>query len=71
MTKGGDFAGKNTVKHAVDAHMHLFIEDDKKSDFYGQRILHTTKNRFGSTGKQMILSMAGEGLFKMGEFSYN
>jgi DNA repair protein RadA/Sms len=71
VTKSGEFAGKNTVKHAVDAHMHLYIDDDKKSDFYGQRILGTSKNRFGSSGKQMILGMGGEGLFKMGEISYN
>lgn len=70
VTKSGEFAGKNTVKHAVDAHMHLYIDDDKKSEFYGQRILGTTKNRFGSSGKQMLLGMGGEGLFKVGEFSY-
>lgn len=70
VTKNGDFAGRNTIKHAVDTHLHLCIDDDKKSDTYGERILECQKNRFGFAGKKMILGMTSEGVYKKGEYLY-
>lgn len=50
VTKDGVFAGKQEVKHAIDCHLHLSIDTDKKSDTYKQRVAEMQKNRFGSTG---------------------
>lgn len=50
VTKSGEFAGKQGIKHWVDAHLHLDIDREKKSDFYQQRIAEMTKNRFGPAG---------------------
>jgi DNA repair protein RadA/Sms len=50
VTKDGTFAGKQEVKHAIDCHLHLSIDTDKKSETYRQRVAEMQKNRFGSTG---------------------
>ncbi|MCG3771453.1 MAG: DNA repair protein RadA [Nitrosomonadaceae bacterium] len=50
VTKDGTFAGKQEVKHAVDCHLHLAMDTDKKSETYRQRIAEMQKNRFGATG---------------------
>ena len=63
VTKGGNFAGSNTLKHMVDTMIHLSIER-KDEDFAGCRILETTKNRFGSSGHRAYLGMTQTG-FKM------
>lgn len=70
VTKGGNFAGKNGIKHAVDAHLHLYIEEDKKSELWGERIAEMQKNRFGCNDKKMVLGMESTGLYKKGEFSW-
>jgi DNA repair protein RadA/Sms len=71
VNKDGKFAGKNGIKHAVDAHMHLFIDEDKRSDTFGERIAEVQKNRFGCSGLKMILGMKREGLYKKGEYNYS
>lgn len=63
VTKGGNFAGSNLLKHMVDTMIHLSIER-KDEDFAGCRILETTKNRFGSSGSRAYLGMTQNG-FKM------
>jgi len=42
ITKGGDFAGPMSLKHDLDAHIHLKCNKDS-----GNRILELLKNRFG------------------------
>ncbi len=42
--------GKQEVKHAVDCHLHLAMDTDKKSDTYKQRVAEMQKNRFGTSG---------------------
>jgi len=69
VTKNGDFAGKNTIKHAVDVHGHLFFDDDKKSETYGERLYEVQKNRFGCNGKTYIIGIDKEGLHEKGHFS--
>lgn len=69
VTKGGDFAGKNGIKHAVDVHGHLFFDDDKKSETYGERLFEVQKNRFGCNGKTYIIGLDKEGLHEKGHFS--
>jgi DNA repair protein RadA/Sms len=69
VTKGGDFAGKNQIKHAIDVHGHLFFDDDKKSETYGERLYEITKNRFGCNGKTYVIGIDKDGLHEKGSFS--
>jgi len=66
VTKGGDFLGKNGILHAVDVRAHLFIDDKKKSESYGERIFEVTKNRFGTSGLTHVLGMRRTGLYEKG-----
>lgn len=50
VNKDGEFAGRQAIKHWVDAHLHLDINRDRYSGEYGQRIAEMTKNRFGIAG---------------------
>lgn len=65
VNKNGDFNGKNTIKHALDGHLHLYIDKGKKSDTYGERIFECQKNRYGSAGGQLVVGMGKhEGLYE-------
>jgi len=68
VTKSGDFAGKQTILHAVDVRGQLFIDEEKKSDTYGERIFEVTKNRFGCSGRSYILGINRSGLYEKGSF---
>lgn len=68
VTKGGDFAGKQTILHAIDVRGQLFIDDQKRSETYGERIFEITKNRFGCSGKAFIMDMRKNGLHERGSF---
>ena len=69
VTKGGDFAGKQTILHAVDVRGQLYIDEEKKSETYGERIFEITKNRFGCSGKSYILGLDKTGLYERGSFT--
>jgi DNA repair protein RadA/Sms len=69
VTKSGEFAGKQTILHAVDLRGQLYIDEEKKSETYGERIFEVTKNRFGCSGKSYILGMGTNGLYERGSFS--
>lgn len=45
VNKNGKFAGSNSLKHMVDAHLHFYFDPD-----LGLRVLEMQKNRFGVTG---------------------
>lgn len=68
VTKGGDFAGKQTILHAVDIRGRLYIDEEKRSDTYGERIFEIGKNRFGCNGRSYILGIGKQGLFEKGSF---
>ena len=70
VTKSGDFAGKQQVKHTIDAHGHLFIDEQKSSETYGERLFEIQKNRFGCSGKTFILGMNQKGLYEKGSYSF-
>ena len=70
VTKNGDFAGKQQIKHTMDAHAHLFIDEKKNSETFGERLLEVQKNRFGCSGKTFILGMEKKGLYEKGSISY-
>jgi DNA repair protein RadA/Sms len=69
VTKSGDFAGKQTILHAVDVRGRLYIDEDKRSETYGERIWEVTKNRFGCSGKAYILGINKRGLYEKGNIS--
>jgi hypothetical protein len=68
VTKSGDFAGKQTILHAVDVRGQLYIDNEKKSETYGERIFEITKNRFGCSGKSYVLGIQKTGLYEKGSF---
>ena len=66
VTKGGKMAGSNKLKHMVDAHCHLRIEDSEKSEFFQYRVFEVPKNRFGGAGHGYVLDMTARGLREYG-----
>lgn len=70
VTKSGEAAGKQQIKHAVDCAGHLFIDEQKNSETYGERLFEVTKNRFGANGKTFILGMQKTGLYEKGSYSF-
>jgi DNA repair protein RadA/Sms len=68
-TKGGDYAGKGTVRHMIDAHANLHVDSDTKSETFGERLFEVSKNRWGICGKTYIVDMTERGLSEKGYFS--
>ena len=56
ITKNKSTAGPKLLEHAVDVVLHLDVQEDS------QRVLYTSKNRFGSTTPQCLLRMGKTGL---------
>lgn len=69
VNKDGKFSGKNTIKHLVDVHMHLQIDQKPTSETFGKRILKIEKNRFGFSQVGYFLGMKAEGLYADGQWS--
>jgi len=69
VNKDGQFAGKNMVKHILDIHAHLSIDESKKSETYGMRLFEVSKNRFGCTGRSFVLDMQSDGLREVMSFN--
>ena len=67
--KGGEFLGKNGIKHAIDIHAHLWCDDREKSDTYGCTIFNVEKNRWGVNGTNFIVGLSKTGLEERGSFS--
>ena len=61
VNKDGKMAGSNKLKHMVDMHIHLSVEE-KDEDLMGCRILSTRKNRFGGAGHVVFLRLKKTGL---------
>lgn len=62
VAKNGQFRGDNTLKHMVDVHLHLDINQDEKGDIpLGVRMLEVQKNRFGCGGLTYFLRMDDNG----------
>lgn len=63
VTKSGDFAGKCEMKHALDCHVHIHFDTDKKSETFGKRIMNYSKNRFGPiSANGTVLDITPKGL---------
>lgn len=68
VTKAGKFAGKNQILHMIDLHLHIYIDEDRRSETFGERIFTNRKNRFGFGGRTYILGLDEKGLHKKGQF---
>ena len=68
VNKAGKMAGSNKLKHMVDAHMHLGIEQ-KDVDLLGCRVLETQKNRFGGCGHVFFLQLGRKGFRQIAKVS--
>lgn len=67
VTKTGNFAGDNTLLHAVDARLHFGFDRNKKSENYGERVLSKTKDRFGPAAPPMVIEMGEGGVLQQKE----
>tara|TARA_Y100001938_G_C8048040_1_gene410080 strand:- start:61 stop:966 length:906 start_codon:yes stop_codon:yes gene_type:complete len=68
VTKSGQMAGSNGIKHLIDAHLHL-SKEEKDEDLRGARILQATKNRFAGCGQVVFLQMKATGLHEIARVS--
>jgi len=68
VTKGGQMAGSNKIKHMVDQHIHLYVEE-KDEDLRGCRVLETQKNRFGGCGHMAFLKLKKTGFVSVANLS--
>ena len=62
VTKDGTFAGKQEVKHAVDMHISLHLDTDRRSETYGDRVAQVEKNRFGTGGLYFPYEVTSKGI---------
>jgi len=62
VNKDGKWAGKNTLKHAIDSHCHLCFDADPNSPTFGHRLFEVQKNRWGVSGISYMLKMTVKGL---------
>lgn len=68
VTKGGEFAGSQKIKHAIDVHAHMFHDEKEKSETYGCLLFEVQKNRWGCNGKTYILGLTKTGLEEHGVY---
>jgi len=54
VTKGGNFAGSNKLKHMTTGMLHMKMTDEG-------RYLHFSKNRRGGNGNKLFFSLSGRG----------
>lgn len=71
VNKDGDFSGKNGILHAIDVRGQLYIDMQKKSETYGERVFQITKNRFGCSGRSYVLGICKAGLYEKGQLQFN
>jgi DNA repair protein RadA/Sms len=68
VTKSGQMAGANVLKHMVDAMITLDVER-KDEDLMGCRILQVEKNRFGGAGHIFFLALREAGFMEVSRVS--
>lgn len=62
VTKTGDFAGKNELKHAIDVFAWLYKVTKKTDDNYGRSYMTVSKNRFGAAGNESFYTLGPTGI---------
>lgn len=68
VNKAGQMAGTQKLKHMIDAHLHLSVEE-KDEQLIGCRVLETLKNRFGSAGSAFFLKLGEHGFREVGRYT--
>ena len=68
VTKSGQMAGANVLKHMVDAMITLDVER-RDEDLMGCRVLQVEKNRFGGAGQIFFLSLQEKGFTEVSRIS--
>jgi len=68
VNKDGKMAGSNKLKHMVDSHVHLSVEE-RDPDLLGCRVLLTLKNRFGGGGHVIFLDLKRSGFTEVARLS--
>jgi len=68
VNKSGKMAGSNTLKHMVDCHVHLSVEQ-KDEELMGARVLEAEKNRFGGCGGTFYLELSNTGFREVARVS--
>jgi DNA repair protein RadA/Sms len=68
VTKSGQMAGANVLKHMVDSMITLDVER-KDDDLMGCRILQVEKNRFGGAGHIFFLQLNKSGFMEVSRVS--
>jgi len=68
VSKSGQFAGSNTLKHMVDSMMTLTVEE-RDQDLKGCRVLQMIKNRFGGAGSSYFLELRKRGFKEVARVS--
>jgi DNA repair protein RadA/Sms len=68
VTKSGQMAGANVLKHMVDAMITLDVER-KDEDLQGCRVLQVEKNRFGGAGHIFFLALRETGFMEVSRVS--
>ena len=68
VTKSGQMAGANVLKHMVDAMVTLDVER-KDDDLMGCRVLQVEKNRFGGAGHIFFLALRENGFTEVSRVS--
>jgi DNA repair protein RadA/Sms len=68
VTKNGQMAGANVLKHMVDAMITLDVER-KDDDLMGCRVLQVEKNRFGGAGHIFFLALRENGFMEVSRVS--
>jgi len=62
VTKSGDFAGKNSLRHTLDCHLHFEVDTERRSETYQQRIAIMKKNRTGISEQYFPYEIGRTGL---------
>ena len=58
VSKDGTYKGPTTIKHEVDAHMHISIDKE-----LGERVFSFSKNRFGGVADPYIFRITSHGVY--------
>jgi len=58
VNKDGSYKGPTTIKHEVDAHMHLWVDKE-----INERMFGFTKNRFGGVADPYVFRITGHGVY--------
>lgn len=69
VTKSGEMAGRNKLKHMVDTFIELNVIKREDDDYFGCRRMFTEKNRFGGAGMVSYLRLSIDGFLLVAQLN--